>query len=175
MLAGLLLVGAAFAQTPLDPSSWRSVDVTYTVGFDLQGAADSVCKFTGICDCTMKLHGAGPIVASTATSATFEGVLTYEGTCHDNLKFWIPADGKAFHTLRLSDDRAAIVEWVAHADKANSARVTSDIKAKQQVWLAEMRLVPDASGKGQHSEKETGDAGGLPIATEHALTVVLGR
>jgi hypothetical protein len=150
-----------------------TLEVAYTVSYDLPAMADRLCAMSGMCDCTVTYVGKGALVEHKGDRLTFEGTWTEaEGTCDDGFKTWVPADGKAFHTLRLSEDGAEVTEWIAHADRAATDRVTTDIKANGQVWLAGMHAAL-TGGAATHSEQETGQASSLQITTAHTLKLLL--
>ena len=178
-LAALWLAMAAWAgSTGADLSTLPSVSVHYDVTFDLGDLADKTCNFTGVCDCRAAYDGTGQVVGVDGDRVTFKGTWTLtEGSCHDTFLFWNAGkDGTSYHTVRFSKDRTQIVEWVAHADVEKKDRLTSDIKAGQQVWLADMTAGWDPSTRtATHAESETQQASGLAIASTHNLTLTFGE
>ncbi len=156
------------------PPDAASIEVTYTVTYDLPPFADQVCGVTGICDCTVTWKGTGTRTATSADAVTFRGSYTKaSGGCNESLQLWAPADGAAYHTVRFASDGRTLTEWIAHARADATTRITSGTKAAGQVWLAQMSATPGPSGAYQHEERDSGDAGGIQISSKHALTVRL--
>ena len=155
-----------------------TIEVRYTVQFDVPGMLDALCPTSGLCDCTVTWAGTGTRLA--AERKAEPGLLTFEGTwakveggCHDALELWSPTDGKAFHTLRLSPDGRSVVEWIAHRDRASIVRLHAGAKASGQVWLAEMAAPLGPSGVARHEEKASGDVGGMSLGSTHTLVLTL--
>lgn len=165
----LLMAGPALAGAP------SAISVTYTTKFDLPAMADQVCGSTGVCDCAVTYRGEGKLVEQSGDRWTFKGTWKQtDGRCNDAFLFWTPSDGVAYHTLRVSADGSTVTEWIAHAKASATDRLTSNIKAGGQVWLAGMQAQVDPEAHAaNHFERETGDAGGIGITSEHRLTVVL--
>ena len=143
--------------------------------FDLPPVVDQVCGSTQICDCTATWAGAAKLREASGDRLTFEGTWALtSGSCNDAFMLWAPPDGTAFHSIRLSADKATVTEWVAHERLADSARFETDIKSRGQVWLAGMAAQIDpATHTAVHFERATGDAGPFKITSEHVLTLTL--
>lgn len=150
------------------------IAVTYTTRFDLPAMADQVCAQTKICDCSVTYRGEGELVEEAGDRWTYKGSWKKtDGSCNDAFLMWTPADGVAWHTFRVADGGATFTEWIAHGKASATTRVTSNIKASGQVWLADLRASLDPeTGAAMHFERETGDAGGIAISSEHRLTIV---
>jgi hypothetical protein len=173
---GRLLLPLAFAQTlELDPPriAPSTVAIRYGVRFDI--GTDAICPMTQICDCEVTWEGTGKLVAVQPGALLYEGTWKQtSGHCYDALMLWSPADGKAFHTLRLSADGTAVTEWIAHAHAEDTTRFTQDIKARGQVWLAEFSAPVDPKTHvAHHTESDQSDVGGVTLASEHSLRIVL--
>jgi hypothetical protein len=171
----LLLVLLSRGQTlELDPPAIAParVAVRYTVRFDIGN--DQVCAQAKVCDCAVTWEGGGKLVSTQAGSLLYGGTWKKtSGHCHDVLTLWTPADGKAFHTLRLDRAGTAVTEWIAHARAEDTTRFTTDIKAQGQVWLSEFSAPIDPKTHvAVHKETATGDAGGVTVASEHSLRIV---
>lgn len=163
----IALVSWAYAAPP------THLTVTYTVKYDLPPAADQVCGVTQVCDCAVTWSGGGTLV--TADPPTYKGTwkLT-SGACNDAFLLWTPANGVAYHTIRLSPDGQRVVEWIAHASPSDTTRATTDIKAHGQVWVAEMQAAIDpATHVAEHYERDQGMVGPFQLTTEHHLTLRL--
>ena len=174
-MPALLLVLLMSGQTlELDPPAIApaKVAVRYTVRFDI--GSGEVCAQAQVCDCAVTWEGTGKLVSAQAGSLLYGGTWKQtSGRCHDALTLWTPADGKAFHTLRLDRAGTAVTEWIAHARAEDTTRFTQDIKARGQVWLSDFQAPIDPKTHvAVHNEKATGDAGGVTIASEHSLRVV---
>lgn len=177
-LVGWLLATTALAgNNGADLKQLPSVDITYDVSFDLGDLADKTCRFTGVCDCEAAYRGKGEVVGVDGDRVTFKGTWTLtEGTCHDTFVFWTAGnEGTSYHTVRFSSDRTQITEWVAHGDPAKKDRLSKDIRAGMQVWLADMTATWDATTRtATHTESETQEVSGLPITSTHKLTLSFG-
>lgn len=170
----VLLVLLALGQTlELDPPAIApaKVAIRYTVRFDI--GRDDICAQTQVCDCTVTWEGTGKLVSTPAGSLLYGGTWKQtSGHCHDALTLWTPADGKAFHTLRLDATGTSVTEWIAHARAEDTTRFTHDIKARGQVWLSEFAAPIDPKTHvAVHKESATGDVAGVTIASEHSLRV----
>jgi hypothetical protein len=166
----LTLLAVALAADP------KTIEVTYEVKFDLSSQADAVCAMTGICDCDVTWSGRGALVSSEGSTRTYHGTWKVaRGSCNDALMLWTPTDGDAYHTVRLSDDGTSILEWIAHDRAGDTTRFADNIKARGQVWLGDFKApINPGTHTATHQEKDTGDAGGIAIASAHTLTVVFG-
>jgi hypothetical protein len=174
-MLSVLFVLLALGQTlELDPPAIApaKVAIRYTVRFDIDN--DSVCAQAQVCDCAVTWEGTGKLLSAQAGSLLYEGTWKQtSGHCHDALTLWTPADGKAFHTIRLNSAGTAVTEWIAHARAEDTTRFTTNIKAQGQVWLSEFTAPIDPKTHiAVHTESAKGDAGGVGIASEHSLRIV---
>ncbi len=161
-------------------SGWASaaeptLTLRYSVAFDLVGALESAACSTGLCDCEVAYEGTGVRVSTGKGVETYEGTFALvSGACHEQLTFWVPEDGKAFHTLRFAKDGTTLTEWIGHGKKADTKRFEDSMKAKQQVWLAELDAPrQDAAPTYAHTENEAQKAGPFEIRSVHTLEITL--
>jgi methyltransferase (TIGR00027 family) len=100
---------------------------------------------TGICDCDVKWSGSGALQGSSGAVRTYHGTwkITHSN-CADALLVWTPADGDAYHTVRLSDDGTKLLEWIAHDRAQDTTRFDRHQGARSGV--AERLLGADRSG-----------------------------
>ena len=157
-----------------DLSALTAMSLTYDVRFDVDATGDRFCKFTKICDCTASYKGEGARPTVDGQRVTFEGRFELvKSDCSDNLTFWVPASGEAFHTLRV-DDQGRIIEWVAHRDADKHAALSSKIKEGGQVWLTDMSVPWQPGVPATHTESDEGDLGqGIKLASSHDLRLTL--
>lgn len=171
LLPALVLAAPPDAE-PASPPLGERVEIRYTLSYDLPAMADRLCGMSGLCDCSARFHGEGELLEQEGQRWTYQGSwVVEESDCSEDFHTWVPADGRAFHTLRMTE-AGRLSEWVAHGEREDRQRLSSDIKAGGQVWLAEM----DAAPTGQppvlrHEEQETGSASGLSITTRHKLEI----
>lgn len=162
----LLFLSSAFASAP-------TLNVTYTVQFDLDEMGDRMCGMTKLCDCTSTYTGVGEQIAKQGDRVTFKG--TWErtaNTCLDAFWIWTPPDGVAHHTLRTSGGK--LTEWVVHGDAAKHTKLTADIKANGQFWMDELNHAwPAASVTVQQSDGSK-LAGAFDLKANHTLSLVVG-
>ena len=166
----LLMLGQTLE---LDPPKIApaKVAIRYTVRFDIDH--DEVCAQTQVCDCQVTWEGTGKLLSTDGGSLLYGGTWKQtSGHCHDALTLWTPADGKAFHTIRLNAAGTAVTEWIAHARAEDTTRFTQNIKAQGQVWLSEFTAPIDPKTHvAVHTESASGDAGGVTISSEHSLRI----
>lgn len=161
----LFLLAAAHAA----PST---VQVTYTVRYDLDAMGDRICAFTKLCDCTSTYVGAGELVATEADRLTFRGTWTRTAnTCSDPLLVWTPPDGAAHHTLRHQGGR--LTEWVVHAGANRHERLTSEMKANGQFWMNELAQPWPGTTFVSQQRDGTTLAGGIRLDATHELRIQL--
>ncbi len=160
------LVAASVAMT--GPTQ---VSVSYVTTFDLGAMAERACAQGGLCDCTVRYEGTGTLVDQAEGRLTFQGTWAIaDGRCHDALMLWVPADGEAFHTLRVADN--VLTEWIAHDAAGDTTRKTRDIKAGGQVYLHDFAALM-TDGAAIHSESDQGKVGPMMLKSTHSLTVKL--
>jgi len=160
------------------PHAWaappQSIEVDYTLKYDLDATGDQLCPITQICDCSASYKGTGKQVEVEGNRFTFEGTWTVrKSDCDDNLSIWVPADGKAFHTVRRDAEGKVLLEWLTHQSRSQTTRLQSGMKAAGQYWVADINAV--WNGEAQtvtHSEKENGSMTIFKVITHHELTWV---
>lgn len=170
----LALVLLMLGQTlELDPPAIApaKVAIRYSVRFDIDH--DEICAQTQVCDCTVTWDGTGKLLSAQSGSLLYGGTWKQtSGHCHDALTLWTPADGKAFHTIRLNAAGTAVTEWIAHERAEDTTRFTQDIKARGQVWLSEFTAPIDPKTHvAVHKESASGEVAGVTIASEHSLRI----
>ncbi len=135
MLIHLLAMSTTLAAEPIDLTPIKKIEIAYTV--DMAG-------------CAATYEGAGKAVTTEDKRVTFKGTWTTDtgsclakkGAAVGTKVLWVPGDGKAFHTVRLTADGSAIEEWVVHKNAEDHERFTSGIQAKGQYWINELAGVP---------------------------------
>ena len=170
-----LSMSAAAEEPPAEAEVTPIVELKYKLRFDMDGMGDQLCASTGFCDCTAEFKGAGQLVESEGVRRTFEGSWTLESNdCNPNLTPWVPSDGKAFHTVRMSADGASVDEWLVHADRTKPDRLTSGMKEGKQYWIAEMGapLNPE-TGVMVHAETESQRVQIMSLTTVHNLQMTM--
>jgi hypothetical protein len=170
----LVLVLVMLGQTlELDPPpiAPAKVAIRYTVRFDIDH--DEICAQTQVCDCTVTWDGTGKLLSTAGGSLLYGGTWKQtSGHCHDALMLWTPADGKAFHTIRLNSAGTAVTEWIAHERAEDTTRFTHDIKARGQVWLSEFTApIEPKTHVAVHTESASGEVAGVAIASEHSIRI----
>jgi len=147
------------------------VDVVYEVSFDLGDMGDKACKITGICDCTLTYRGSGTLARTDGATRVFEGTWKHaDGQCTDAFMLWAPGDGVAYHHLTFDGD--TVREWMVSKGSSDTRR-TSGMKAAGQFWITGMSATPDSKGVATHTEKESSQAGGIALTTQHRLQLTV--
>lgn len=162
----LLLVATSFASGP-------TLNVTYTVQFDLDEMGDRLCGMTKLCDCSSTYTGTGEQISKQGDRVTFKG--TWErtaNTCLDAFWIWTPPDGVAHHTLRTSGGK--LTEWVVHGDASNHTKRASDIKASGQFWMDALDHPWPAESAVIRQSDGSKLAGSFDLTANHMLALTVG-
>jgi hypothetical protein len=134
-MISLLFSTAVLANEPLDVSIYKKIDIAYRISL-------SGCEGT--------YEGSGKVVSATSDRITFRGTWTTDSSSCLSKKgesvgtsvLWVPDDKKAFHTVRLTDDKTAIEEWIVHGEEADQERFSSNMQAQKQYWINELAGLP---------------------------------
>lgn len=150
------------------------VQITYTATFDLDATGDQICPLTGFCDCASTYLGTGMLQTEEGDRMTFYGTWkASQNTCGKELTIWVPADGKAFHTLRHGG--GSLSEWVVHADASKHQRLLSGMKTSGQFWMNEIDLSWPGTTFAVKQSDGTTLAGGIKLQASHDLQITLGK
>lgn len=152
----------------------EGVRITYTARFDLNATGDQLCAITKLCDCTATWTGEGSAPVVDGSRVTWKGTWALsQSSCHDSFLIWTPADGTAWHTLRLSADGARVDEWVVHGTAANHTKLSTGIKAGKQFWIDGLGAPWTGKGPTEASQSDGGElAMGVRVDTTHMLQIV---
>lgn len=153
-----------------------TLEITYTVAFDVNAKGDQICGFTGICDCRSTYEGTGRRVASDAGRLTFEGTWRLAGnSCKDEFTVWVPADGRAFHTVRLDPTGSTLTEWVVHGQATGHGKLPSGQKAGQQFWIDALNTPWQAPGRVEVVQTDGSElAMGVRVDARHTVVMAVG-
>lgn len=111
----------------------QSVELNYSVTFDLDATGDKLCGMTKVCDCNALYVGTGTLVEAQGNRLTYAGSWTVaKSDCNDAFALWVPADGKAFHSFTVG---TKLSEWVVHGEKSNHAKRKTAIQQNAQFWI----------------------------------------
>ena len=172
-----IVASVALAKPMMDVSSVKSVEVNYSLSFDLDARGDAACRYTGVCDCSATFKATAKRSNVEGNRVTMKGTwVQEENTCHDSLSPWVSAKGKAFHTFRFSEDSTRLSEWLVHSDGDKVVRLEEGMKEGQQYWIADMNILFDPmTGRVNYEERESTQVSFFQIESHHQLDIVLAQ